>query len=45
VPDLHLTEDADIHFGDNLSFRAPAAVPVTWTADSDRGHDPEESSR
>jgi cytochrome P450 len=45
VPDLHLTEDADIHFGDNLSFRAPAAVPVTWTARSDRGHDPEESSR
>ena len=22
--------DADIHFGDNLSFRAPVEVPVTW---------------
>lgn len=30
APGLHLVEDADIRFGDNLSFRAPVAVPVTW---------------
>ena len=30
APGLHLDEDADIRFGDNLSFRAPVAVPVTW---------------
>ncbi|WP_228805461.1 cytochrome P450 [Nocardia higoensis] len=30
VPGLRLADDADIRFGDNLSFRAPVAVPVTW---------------
>lgn len=30
VPGLRLADDSDIHFGDNLSFRAPAAVRVTW---------------
>ncbi len=32
APGLRLAEDADIHFGENLSFRAPLAVPVTWPA-------------
>lgn len=30
APGLCLTDDADIAFGRNLSFRAPVAVPVTW---------------
>ncbi|MFE7216381.1 cytochrome P450 [Streptomyces sp. NPDC057611] len=30
APGLRLADHADIHFGRNLSFRAPAAVPVTW---------------
>ncbi|VFA90648.1 Cytochrome P450 116 [Nocardia farcinica] len=30
VPTLRLADDAAIGFGDNLSFRAPTAVPVTW---------------
>ncbi|MGJ3562219.1 cytochrome P450 [Streptomyces sp. INA 01156] len=30
APGLRLADDSDIHFGDNLSFRAPAAVRVTW---------------
>lgn len=30
APGLRLAGDSDIHFGDNLSFRAPAAVRVTW---------------
>jgi hypothetical protein len=30
LPDLHITNGADIEFGDNLSFRVPLAVPVTW---------------
>lgn len=30
APGLRLADDADIHFGENLSFRAPLAVPVTW---------------
>lgn len=34
APDLRLTDDADIRFGDNLSFRAPTTVPVTWEARS-----------
>lgn len=32
APDLRLADDADIHFGDNLSFRAPLSVPVAWGA-------------
>ncbi|WP_033293979.1 cytochrome P450 [Amycolatopsis jejuensis] len=32
APGVRLAADAEIHFGDNLSFRAPAAVPVTWEA-------------
>jgi cytochrome P450 len=31
APGLRLVDGADIHFGDNLSFRAPVAVPVTWS--------------
>lgn len=34
APELRLAEDADIHFGENLSFRAPLAVPVNWPADA-----------
>ena len=30
TPGLRLAEDAEITFGDNLSFRAPVSVPVTW---------------
>ncbi len=30
VPDMGLLADQTIVFGDNLSFRAPTAVPVTW---------------
>lgn len=30
APGLRLADGADIRFGRNLSFRAPAAVPVTW---------------
>jgi cytochrome P450 len=30
VPGLGLVEDQQIVFGDNLSFRAPTAVAVTW---------------
>lgn len=30
LPDLHITNGADIEFGDNLSFRVPLTVPVTW---------------
>ncbi|MEV6101855.1 cytochrome P450 [Nocardia sp. NPDC051981] len=30
APNLRLADTADIRFGDNLSFRAPVAVPVTW---------------
>lgn len=30
VPQLRLVDPESIHFGDNLSFRAPVAVPVTW---------------
>ncbi|MGV1033980.1 MAG: cytochrome P450 [Microbacteriaceae bacterium] len=30
VPNMHLKEGADIEFGDNLSFRVPLTVPVTW---------------
>jgi cytochrome P450 len=33
APGLRLADHADIRFGDNLSFRAPVEVPVTWTAD------------
>ena len=32
VPGLRLADDAAIRFGDNLSFRAPTAIPVTWEA-------------
>lgn len=33
APDLELAVDPDsIAFGENLSFRAPVAVPVTWKA-------------
>ena len=45
APDLRLAEDADIHFGDNLSFRAPVEVPVTWPEPSDPTSDLEEVSR
>jgi cytochrome P450 len=31
APGLRLVDGTDIHFGDNLSFRAPVAVPVTWS--------------
>ena len=30
APDLRLVDADAIRFGDNLSFRAPVAVPVTW---------------
>jgi cytochrome P450 len=30
IPDLQLKADAPLTFGDNLSFRVPTAVPVTW---------------
>jgi cytochrome P450 len=30
APGLRLAENADIAFGENLSFRAPVSVPVTW---------------
>jgi cytochrome P450 len=30
APDLRLLDHDAIRFGDNLSFRAPVAVPVTW---------------
>lgn len=30
APGLRLADPSGIHFGDNLSFRAPAAVRVTW---------------
>ncbi|MEU3653341.1 cytochrome P450 [Streptomyces sp. NPDC032161] len=30
APALRLADGADVRFGRNLSFRAPAAVPVTW---------------
>ncbi|GAA4094112.1 cytochrome P450 [Nocardioides kongjuensis] len=30
APDLRLVDADAIRFGDNLSFRAPLAVPVTW---------------
>jgi cytochrome P450 len=30
LPGLQITNGADIEFGDNLSFRVPLAVPVTW---------------
>lgn len=48
APDLSLAADADIHFGDNLSFRAPLEVPVTWPAQdaaADSRTDPEEVFR
>lgn len=32
APTLHLRTNEPIAFADNLSFRAPAAVPVTWEA-------------
>ncbi len=32
VPSLRLADDADIDFRENLSFRVPTAVPVTWEA-------------
>lgn len=32
VPDLRIADDSAIDFGENLSFRAPLAVPVTWGA-------------
>jgi cytochrome P450 len=32
LPSLRLVEDAPIGYADNLSFRAPATVPVTWEA-------------
>lgn len=30
APHLKLVDSGDIRFGENLSFRAPVAVPVTW---------------
>jgi cytochrome P450 len=30
APGLHLVDPETIEFGDNISFRAPVAVPVTW---------------
>ncbi len=30
APDLRLVEPETIRFGDNLSFRAPVVVPVSW---------------
>lgn len=32
APQLRLVEGAEIAFGENLSFRAPTSVPVTWKA-------------
>jgi len=32
VPSLRLAEGADIGFRENLSFRVPTSVPVTWEA-------------
>lgn len=32
IPSLRLTDDADIDFRENLSFRVPVTVPVTWDA-------------
>ncbi|GAA1539863.1 cytochrome P450 [Microbacterium ginsengiterrae] len=32
VPGLRLQDDADIDFRENLSFRVPESVPVTWEA-------------
>ncbi len=32
APGLRLTDAETIRFGDNLSFRAPVRVPVTWEA-------------
>lgn len=32
APSLRLTDDADVDFRENLSFRVPVAVPVTWNA-------------
>lgn len=32
IPSLRLADDADIDFRENLSFRVPKTVPVTWTA-------------
>lgn len=32
VPSLRLVENADIDFRENLSFRVPTSVPVTWEA-------------
>ncbi|MFE6509147.1 cytochrome P450 [Nocardioides sp. NPDC057767] len=40
APDLRLAGGEAIHFGDNLSFRAPLAVPVTWDLGQDRAIDP-----
>lgn len=34
VPDLRLVEPEKIEFLENLSFRVPKAVPVTWGADA-----------
>jgi cytochrome P450 len=45
APGLTLVDDADIHFGDNLSFRAPISVPVTWPAASHGESPTEEVSR
>ncbi len=30
VPDLELVNPQDIDFRENISFRVPVAVPVTW---------------
>ncbi len=30
LPSLEIVPDVDITFGDNLSFRVPTTVPVTW---------------
>lgn len=32
APHLRLVEGAEIRFGENLSFRVPTSVPVTWEA-------------
>lgn len=32
APQLRLVDGADIGFGENLSFRVPTSVPVTWEA-------------
>ena len=32
LPTLRLSDDADIDFRENLSFRVPTSVPVTWDA-------------